>query len=42
MTIDIIAAIWRDEINRLTWEAWLGNPASVSWIGLRPGGTWIA
>lgn len=32
MSIDVIAAIWRDEILALTWEAWLADKGSVTWL----------
>lgn len=31
--LDILGAIWRDELLRLTWEAWLADRKSVSWLG---------
>jgi hypothetical protein len=33
--IDVIGAIWRDEVAALTWAAWINDPASVSWLPVR-------
>ena len=32
MTVEIIGAIWRDEVLSLTWAAWLDSPKDVSWL----------
>lgn len=32
MSIDILAAIWRDDIERLTWAAWFQDKEGVRWI----------